>query len=406
MEKAVILAGTFDTKGEEYGYVRSLFEELGIPTILIDTGTNAPSITPTITAGQVAAAAGYDIETLRAEAVRGKAVKAMMEGLKIIVPALYQGGVVAGMVGLGGSGGTSILTPAMRKLPFGVPKIMVSTMAGGNVAPYVGNSDMIMIPSIVDIAGLNKISRVVFRGAVQAMSGLLGCTSSLSEDQYPDKPRIAATMYGVTTPCVMEARRLLEERGYEVIIFHASGNGGRTMEQLIDAGAFCGVLDITTTEWCDELYGGIMAAGTDRSEAAARNHIPQVVSVGAMDMVTFGPPETVPDHYKDRNLYPHNPMVTIMRTNVEENIALGKKLAEKLNLAQDNTILLLPMKGVSAVDAQGKVFYGPEEDKALFETLKEHVDTSRIPVLELNCHINDKEFPWSSAMLLLEMIEK
>ncbi len=404
MQKAIILAGTFDTKGEEYKYVKSLFDELEIATILIDTGGREPAFEPDISADKVAELAGYNLQQLREDNDRGRMVTAMMEGLQMLVPYLYEKGSVAGMLGLGGSGGTSILTPAMRTLPWGVPKIMVSTMAGGNVAPYVGTSDLIMFPSIADISGLNRITRFVLRGAVQAMAGMLGCTRTLSEDQYPDKPRIAATMYGVTTPGVTAARKLLEDNGFEVIIFHASGTGGRVMEQLIDAGAFCGVLDLTTTEWCDELFGGIMAAGPNRSEAASRNHIPQVVSPGAMDMVTFGPMDTVPEKYADRKKHVHNPMVTVMRTNVEENKALATKLAEKINRAQEYTVLLLPLKGLSGVDAQGKVFWGPEEDKALFDTLKEKVDVKRIPVIELDCNINDEEFGEAAAVILMEMI--
>ncbi len=409
MSRAVILAGTFDTKGLEYNYIKSLFDELGIQTIMVNTGTGDAPFPVEVTSEEVAGAVGYDLGQLRKENDRGRTVAAMAQGLKALVPALYkalhQSGTAAGIMGLGGSGGTSILTPAMRELPFGVPKIMVSTMAGGNVAPYVGNSDLIMIPSIVDIAGLNKISRIVFRGAVLAMAGMLGCEKSLSPDSFPEKPRIAATMYGVTTPGVTFARDLLEKHGYEVIVFHASGNGGRTMEQLIEKGAFCGVLDLTTTEWCDELFGGIMAAGPDRSEAAAKKKIPQVVSVGAMDMVTFGPPETVPEKYRDRKLYPHNPMITVMRTDVRENTLLGMKLSEKLNLAQDHTVLLLPLKGVSAVDAEGNVFWGEEEDKVLFDTLRRNVDSSRIPVVELDLHINDREFGETAARLLMKLID-
>ena len=405
MDRAVILAGTFDTKGEEYLYVRGLFQELGIPTIMIDVGTGESDIPADISAEEVAAIAGYDIRKLREENDRGKAVKAVSEGLAMIVPELWKNGAVAAMMGLGGSGGTAIITTAMRALPLGIPKMMISTMAGGNVSPYVGNSDLIMIPSITDISGLNKISRTVFRGAVQAMAGMLGYCGSLSPDSFPDKPRVAATMYGVTTPCVTTAQRILEEAGYEVIVFHASGNGGKTMEELIDAGVFQGVLDITTTEWCDEFFGGIMAAGPHRNEAASRNGIPQVVSVGAMDMVTYGPPDTVPAEYRDRKLYAHNPMVTVMRTSVEDNQKLGEKLAEKINLARGNAVLLLPLKGVSAVDAEGKVFYGPEEDRALFETLKSNVEITRIPIIEMDCHINDPAFGEAAAVLLMAMME-
>ena len=404
MNQTVILAGTLDTKGEEYLYVKSLFEELGFTVILVDAGINPSSVEADISAKAVAEAGGKDIEKLREDKDRGAAVKAMSQGLALIMPHLFARTGAGGIMGLGGSGGTALITPAMRTLPLGIPKIMISTVAGGNVSPYVGSSDLIMFPSIADIAGLNKLSRVVFRSAVQAMAGMLGCTKALSPDTFPDKPRVAATMYGVTTDCVTTARRIMEENGYEVIVFHASGNGGKVMEQLISEGAFCGVLDLTTTEWCDELFGGIMAAGPARGEAAARTGIPQVVSVGAMDMVTFGPPETVPAKYRERKLYPHNPMITVMRTNEEENRQLGENLARKLNMGRGSTVLLLPLKGVSAVDAEGKVFYGPDEDRVLFETLKKQVDTSGIPIIELDCHINDQAFGEAAAVLLMAML--
>lgn len=404
MNQTVVLAGTLDTKGQEYLYVKSLFEELGFTVILIDTGINPSSVQADISSAAVAGAVGKDIEALRTRKDRGEAVKAMSEGLVRIIPDLFAKTGAGGMMGLGGSGGTALITPAMRALPLGIPKIMISTMAGGNVSPYVGSSDLIMFPSIADISGLNRLSRVVFRSAVQAMAGMLGCTKALAPDAFPDKPRVAATMYGVTTDCVTAARKVMEENGYEVIVFHASGNGGKVMEQLIMEGAFCGVLDLTTTEWCDQLYGGIMAAGPARSEAAARRGIPQVVSVGAMDMVTFGPPETVPAKYQDRKLYPHNPMITVMRTNEEENRELGEILARKLNMGRGSSVLLLPLKGVSAVDAEGKVFYGPDEDKVLFDTLKKQVDPSGVPIIELDCHINDPAFGEAAAVLLMTML--
>ena len=404
MKQLVLLVGTLDTKGEEYLYIKSLFDELKIPSSLIDVGIMPHDVSCDVTGAEVAGIAGYDIEELRRTGDRGQAVKAMMEGLMRIVPSLYETGKVAGIMGLGGSGGTALLTPAMRTLPNGVPKIMVSTIAEGDVTPFVGDSDLIMIPSIVDIAGLNQISRVVFRGAVQAMAGMIGCENTLAEDDCEKKPAIAATMYGVTTPCVTRARKLLEENGFEVVVFHASGNGGRTMERLIDVGAFCGVLDLTTTEWCDELFGGIMAAGSHRNEAASRVGIPQVVSVGAMDIVTFGPPHTVPDIYKDRNLHAHNPMITIMRTNKEENVRLGQRLASKLNLSRGGAVLLLPLKGVSAMDQEGEPFYGPEEDQALFDALKQNVDINRVPIIEMENHINDEVFGEAAAVILMEMI--
>ncbi len=403
-KQAIILAGTLDTKGEEYNYVKSLFDELGLTTILVDVGICEPSIQADVTAEEVAGLAGCELARLREANDRGLAVSTMMEGLKVLVAGFYESGVVAGMMGLGGSGGTALITSAMQVLPLGVPKMMVSTLADGDVSPYKGNSDIIMVPSIVDICGLNKISRSVFRTAVQSLAELVGCENTLSEDSYPDKPRIAATMYGVTTPGVTAAKKVLEENGFEVVVFHASGQGGMSMETLIYAGAFCGVLDLTTTEWCDQLFGGIMAAGPARNEAAPISNIPQVVSVGAMDIVTFGKPETVPVEYIDRKFYAHNPMITVMRTTAEENVALGKKLAEKLSLGHGNTALLLPLRGVSAIDKEGEVFYGPEEDAALFDTLKKELNPASASVIELDLHINDPEFGELAAIILMEMI--
>ena len=404
MKKTVVLIGTFDTKGTEYKYVADLFKELGIRVLTINIGIFPSSFEGDITADQVARIAGSSQEELINGNDRGAATETMSLGLSRLLPELCSKGFVDGVLSMGGSGGTAMATAGMRAMPMGIPKIMISTMAGGNVQPYVGTSDIIMIPSIVDIAGLNTISRTVFRRGVLIMAGLLGCSRDLRPDKSPSRPSIAATMYGVTTPCVTYAKEYLEQQGYEVIVFHASGNGGRMMEKLIRQGAFSGVLDITTTEWCDQLYGGIMAAGPDRSEAAADCNVPQVVSVGAMDMVTFGPPETVPEYYRNRNLYPHNPMVTIMRTTAEENRELGQVLAGKLNRSKGDTILILPLKGVSAVDAPGKVFHGPEEDRILFDTLRREIHRDKVRLVELDCHINDREFGITAARLLLQLI--
>jgi len=260
-----------------------------------------------------------------------------------------------------------------------------------------------MMPSIVDVAGLNAISTQIFNNAVFAMCGMLNYEK---EQAAQTKPLIAATMFGVTTPCVNFAKDYLEARGYEVLIFHATGTGGKTMEHLIDNGYFKGVLDLTTTEWCDEIVGGVLNAGPNRSEAASRNHIPQVVSVGALDMVNFGPYETVPDKFEGRNFYKHNPMVTLMRTNVEENIAIGKKLAEKFNLAKDKITLFLPLKGVSGIDCEGQPFYGPEEDKALFETLRNGINKNVVEIVEMDNVINDQVFAEAAAQKLIDLMEK
>ncbi len=293
----------------------------------------------------------------------------------------------------------------MRALPIGVPKIMVSTVASGDTSPYVGTSDIIMMPSIVDVAGLNSISTVIFKNAALAIVGMVKMKDQLPVEDIDKKPLVSATMFGVTTPCVNFAQQYLEARGYEVLVFHATGTGGKTMESLIENGFITGVLDITTTEWCDELFGGVLNAGPHRCEAAAKKGIPTVMSVGALDMVNFGPFDTVPAHYSGRNLYKHNPTVTLMRTTVDENEALGKKLAEKLNLSVGKTALFIPLKGVSMIDAEGQPFYGPEEDKKLFDTLRANVDPNIVKVIEMDNLINDQEFAEAVAQKLIDFME-
>jgi uncharacterized protein (UPF0261 family) len=291
----------------------------------------------------------------------------------------------------------------MRELPLGVPKFMVSTMAAGDVARYVGTSDIVMMPSIVDVAGLNKISRTIYRNAVAAVVGMLNA-DGIPEDHEQDRPLVATTMFGVTTPCVMAAKERLEEAGYEVLVFHATGTGGRTMESLIDSGAFAGVLDLTTTEWCDEVVGGILAAGPDRCTAAGRTGTPQVVSVGALDMVNYGPPDSVPAEYRERNLYRHNPSVTLMRTTPEELREIGTRIAANLNKGGGKTVVLLPLQGVSALDAEGEAFWDQQADDALFTTLRQQLDPTRIEVRELDLHINDENFARIAADTLIHLM--
>ena len=403
--RTIAIAGTFDTKGQEYLYVKKLVEELGLKALMIHSGVFEPAFPADITNNQVAAAAGYSIEDIVKRRDRALATEALSKGMQILVPRLYQEGRFDGIISFGGSGGTSLATPAMRALPIGVPKVMVSTMASGNVAQYVGTSDIIMMPSIVDVAGLNKISRTIFRNAVLAIAGMVKLQDELKPEAEIPKPLIAATMFGVTTPCVNKAKTYLEEQGYEVLVFHATGTGGRTMEALIESGYFKGVLDLTTTEWCDEVVGGVLSAGPHRCEAAAKHNLPEVVSVGALDMVNFGPLDTVPPQFTSRQLYKHNPTVTLMRTSVQENIAIGQKLAEKLNLSQGKAVLLLPLKGVSAIDAEGQPFYGPREDEALFQTLRESLDKSKVALLELDNNINDETFALTAAKKLVELMQ-
>lgn len=401
--KTIAIAGTFDTKGAEYLYVKELIESLGLGTFTIHTGVFEPTFKPDVSNTQVAEAAGMDIKTLVDKKDRALATEVLSKGMEKLVLKLYKQGKFHGIISFGGTGGTSLVTPAMRALPIGVPKVMVSTVASGNTAPYVGASDIVMMPSIVDVAGINSISTKIFTNAVFAIAGMVKFENTKVVDK---KPLIAATMFGVTTPCVTAATKYLEKRGYEVLIFHATGIGGQSMEALIASGFIEGVLDLTTTEWADEIIGGVLNAGPYRLEAASKNHIPQVVSVGALDMCNFGTYDTVPKKFERRNLYKHNPTVTLMRTNVEENEAIGKKLVEKLNMAKDKTTLMLPLKGISGIDVEGQPFYGVEEDKMLFDTLRNGVNKNSVEVIEMNCAINDVEFAEAAAQKLIDLMNK
>lgn len=401
--KTIAIAGTFDTKGAEYLYVKELIESLGLGTFTIHTGVFEPTFKPDVSNTQVAEAAGMDIKTLVDKKDRALATEVLSKGMEKLVLKLYKQGKFHGIISFGGTGGTSLVTPAMRALPIGVPKVMVSTVASGNTAPYVGASDIVMMPSIVDVAGINSISTKIFTNAVFAIAGMVKFENTKVVDK---KPLIAATMFGVTTPCVTAATKYLEKRGYEVLIFHATGIGGQSMEALIAGGFIEGVLDLTTTEWADEIIGGVLNAGPYRLEATSKNHIPQVVSVGALDMCNFGTYDTVPKKFERRNLYKHNPTVTLMRTNVEENEAIGKKLVEKLNMAKDKTTLMLPLKGISGIDVEGQPFYGVEEDKMLFDTLRNGVNKNNVEVIEMNCAINDVEFAEAAAQKLIDLMNK
>ncbi len=403
--KTIALAGTFDTKGKEFLYAKGLVEELGLRALTIHTGVFEPVFTPDISNEAVAAAAGKDIHEIVRRKDRAMATEALSEGMKKLIPQLFREGKFDGILSFGGSGGTSLVTPAMRELPIGVPKVMVSTMASGNVSQYVGTSDIVMVPSIVDVAGLNKISKRIFSNAVLAIAGMVGGREKLKPDTAESRPLIAASMFGVTTPCIDQAKACLEKAGYEVLVFHATGTGGKTMESLIDAGFFAGVLDITTTEWCDEVVGGVLAAGPDRCGAAIRRRLPQVVSVGALDMVNFGPMDTVPKEFMGRNLYKHNPTVTLMRTTASENAAIAERLAEKWNEAATPMTVLLPKKGVSMIDADGQPFDGPEERQTLFDTLKQRINNRNVDIREMDNNINDKEFAEAAAKRLIELIE-
>ncbi|RME69749.1 MAG: UPF0261 family protein [Chloroflexi bacterium] len=404
MSKTILVIGTLDTKGTEFAYVRDLITGRGHKALVMDTGVGIvgkPAFEADIRAEEVAAAGGGSLAEMQEKRDRGTALEIMGKGAKELALKLHAEGKIDGVISLGGSGGTSIATTAMKALPVGFPKVMVSTMASGDVSPYVDVKDVTMMYSVVDVAGLNRLSRQIFANAVGAVCGMAEQTVPAGED----KPLITATMFGVTTPCVNAVREKLEANGYEVLVFHATGSGGRAMESLIEAGFIAGVADITTTEWCDELVGGVLSAGPNRLEAAAKAGIPQVVSLGALDMVNFGAMDTVPEKFKDRLLYKHNPSVTLMRTIPEETAQLGKIIAEKLNQTTGPTALFVPLKGVSMIDAEGQPFYMPEADEALFQAIRDNLDTSKVELIELDMHINDPEFAEAMANRLLEMLK-
>jgi uncharacterized protein (UPF0261 family) len=402
MAKTIVLLGALDTKGAEYAFVKQCIEASKFKTLVVDVGVlDQPAFPPDVSREEVARAGGADLKQLVAQKDRGAAVAAMSRGATVLLPKLYAEGKLHGVIALGGTGGTSVACAAMRALPLGVPKVMVSTVAGTDVSGYVGVRDIVMIPSIVDVSGINKISREVFARAAGAISGMVAARVPRGKD----KPLVTASMFGNTTPAVERAKAMLEKAGYEVLVFHCTGTGGKTMESLVEAGMIAGVLDITTTEWADELVGGVLTAGPTRLEAAARKGVPAIVVPGCLDMVNFWAPPTVPEKFKGRKFYPHNPNVTLMRTNVEESRQLGEIIAQKLNLSTGPVTVLIPLKGVSMIDTEGKPFWWPEADQALFAALKTALRKD-IPVIEMDCVINDPAFADRCAETLLAELRK
>jgi uncharacterized protein (UPF0261 family) len=366
-------------------------------------------------------AAGTTLAEARAKGDRGVAVNLAAAGAARLIARRHADGEVEGVLALGGSAGTTIGTAAMRALPLGVPKVMVSTLASGQVRPYVGDKDILMLNSVVDLAGINRVTRRVLANAAAAMAGMVraqpwhcltdaGAAGSdqpasrrpSSSGTVDDKPLIAATMFGVTTPCVQAARAILEAAGYEVLVFHATGAGGQAMESLIADGLIAGVLDITTTELADELVGGILTAGPDRLTAAAKRGVPQVVSVGALDMVNFGPRESVPAQFADRKFHVHNATVTLMRTTPAETAKLGEELARKVAASRGPAAILLPLRGVSAIDRAGQPFDDPAAREALFQAIRANHGPAEL--IELDRHINDAEFAAAAAQKLLALL--
>jgi uncharacterized protein (UPF0261 family) len=401
----VVLVGTLDTKGAENEFVRDRLRAAGVDVLVVDTGVlEPPGFPPDITRQEVAAAAGADFEALVTARDRGAAITAMAEGAEVVIRRLYEEGRLDGALALGGTGGTSIATQAFRPLPLGVPKVVVSTAASGNTADYIRETDLVLMPSVTDIAGLNRISTRILANAAAAVAGMV--TSAPLPAAAAGRPMVAASMFGVTTPCITRARARLETLGYEVLVFHMTGTGGRTLESLAAQGLLAGVLDATTTELADELVGGIFSAGPDRLSAAGKAGLPQVVSVGALDMVNFGPMDTVPDQFKDRNLYVHNPITTLMRTTAAENTELGTRLARRLNAATGPTSLFLPLRGVSAIDVDGAPFRDEAADRALFSAIHDGLDTQRVELVEMDTDINDDRFADAMADRLHQLITK
>jgi uncharacterized protein (UPF0261 family) len=398
---SVFLFATLDTKGREADFVRGLLTSYGVSVTLVDVGAlGTPVVAADISRDRIFELAETTIEAVRKNADRGDGVTKAAAGAARLARDAHARGDLSGVLGLGGSAGTTIATTAMQALPLGVPKVMLSTLASGMVRQFVGDKDIFMLNSVVDIAGINRVSREVLSQAARAMAGLV--QHPRPDPQQDDKPLVAATMFGVTTACVERARETLERAGCEVLVFHATGNGGQAMESLIGEGLIAGVLDVTTTELADEHVGGFLSAGPNRLTAAGKAGIPQVVSTGALDMANFYAPESVPAKFKDRLFYKHNANVTLMRTTPDENACIGASIAHKLSAAKGPVAILLPARGVSAIDKEGQPFDDPVARKALHDAIRSGVHG--IPVTELDLHINDPEFANAAANKLLELM--
>ena len=400
MSVTIAIVGCLDTKGEELGFLREVIENTGNRAWIIDTGVLEPPAFEADTAREtVAEAGGASLAELLEKKDRGFAMTAMSAGAAAIVAELFANSAIDGIIAAGGSANTTIGATAMQALPVGFPKMIVSTLACGDVSAWVGTRDITMMYSVVDIAGINRISAVILRNAANAVVAM---AAGKEEEPGDTRPLIAASMFGVTTPCVTEARRVLEEAGFEVIVFHSTGAGGRTMEALISDGCFAGVLDITTTELADERIGGILSAGPQRLTAAGLNGTPQVVSTGATDMVNFG--GTTPAEFDGRLFYRHNPTVTLMRTTADECRELGREIAEKVSGARGPASIMLPLSGVSAIDREGEVFDDPDARGALFDAIRQY--PAEVELIELPFHINDPEFAEACARRLVELIRQ
>jgi uncharacterized protein (UPF0261 family) len=401
MARTVVIVGALDTKGAEFEFIRQLIQGHGLQALTVDFGVmGEPAFTPDVGRDEVARAGGGDLARFASGEHKDEAMQAMARGLAVVVRRLYDEGRLDGIIGMGGSGGTSIATAAMRTLPVGVPKVMVSTLGGGDVTAFAGAKDIAFIPSIVDVAGFNRISRSIYANAAGAISGMV-------RTEVPgaagDRPLVVASMFGNTTKAVDHAREILEGRGYEVLVFHATGTGGRTMESLVADGLITASLDMTTTELADEVCGGVFSAGPERCLAASRAGIPAVLVPGCVDMANFGGIETVPERYRGRNLYQWNPNVTLLRTNVEENRRMGEMLAAAANAATAPVAVVLPLRGVSMLDSEGGQFWDPEADGACYDAIRTNVRPG-VPVVEIDANINDPIFSERTVEILLGML--
>jgi uncharacterized protein (UPF0261 family) len=401
MPKTVVIVGALDTKADDFRYVKDLIEETGLATVLIDFGVmGTAGLAPDIGREEVAAAGGADLAGIASGEHKDEAMRVMAAGLAAVVTRLHAEGRVDGILSMGGSGGTSIATAAMRALPVGLPKLMVSTMGGGDVSAFAGTKDVTFMPSVVDVAGLNRISRQIYANAAGAIVGMVGMREPAGGT---GRPLVVASMFGNTTKAVDHAKGIVEDAGFEVLVFHATGTGGRTMEGLIADGYVAASLDLTTTELADEVCGGVLSAGPERCLAASRTGIPAVLVPGCVDMANFGGLETVPERYRDRNLYAWNPNITLMRTTPDENRRIGELIAAAANAATAPVAILLPLRGVSMLDSEGQRFWDPAADAACFDAIRAGVKPG-VPVVEVDANINDPEFSGSVAETLLTML--
>ena len=405
MSKTICIIGAFDTKGEDHAFLRQELLKLGHQVLTINIGVLGTTILFPVDfeATEVLKSVGIDLNQIRAQGDKAAAMKALDQGSPNLVRRLYEQGQFAGIIGMGGSGGSAIIASAMRSLPIGIPKVLVSTVASGDVSFYVRGKDITIIPSIVDVAGLNRISRLIYARAAGAISGMV-------QNEPPptgeDRPIITASMFGNTTDCVNACVKSLNEKGFEVLVFHATGAGGRAMETLVADGLVEAVLDITTTEWADELCQGVFSAGPERLDAPGRSGVPHLIVPGCVDMANFGAPSTVPERFRQtkRLFYEWNPSVTLMRTNTEENRQMGAIFAKKANAATGPVAFLIPLRGVSMLDGDGQPFCDREADRAMFDAIKANVKPG-IPVIEVDLNINDPAFAAQAVEMMLDLIQ-